>query len=81
MNFRSHTEEIPFAKAIWEERPREAEKLKQNLLARLDPEGPLKTFWNVGLYSKNNRKPLRRAKEMFEPLTCIGSTLARPSIR
>ena len=79
MNFPSHIEETPFAKAIWEERPGEAEELKQNLLARLHHEGPLKTFWNVGLYSKNNRKPLRRAKEMFEPLTCIGSTLARQS--
>ena len=51
-------------------------KWKQNLLARLEHEGPLKAFGNVGLYSNN-----RKGKEMFKPLTFIGSTLAHSRVR
>lgn len=65
-----------FAKAIREERPREVEEVKRNLLARLEHEGPLKGLGNVGLYSNN-----RKGKEMFKPSTYIGSTLARSRVR
>lgn len=68
--------ETLFAKAIREERPREVEKVKKNLLARLEHEGPLKGLGNVGLYSNN-----RKGKEMFKPLTYIGSTLACSRVR
>ena len=58
-DFAGHTEETLLAKAIREERPREVEEVKKNLLARLEHEGPLKGLGNVGLYSNN-----RKGKEM-----------------
>lgn len=43
----NHSEEIPFTKAMWKERPGEAEEPNQNVVAGPDHEGPqgLLEYW------------------------------------
>lgn len=76
----SHTEEIPFTKATWEERPGEAEEMNWNLVAGPERERP-QAFRNPGLHSKNNTKPLRREKEMLKPSPCVVPTPPCPRVR